>query len=436
MCRAIISGTCTIQLANIKPGSLNHARWLTCACRVLRVYVSTKEPSIALKTLTNYIIKVYAPVWFLIKKNWYCTNGSKNLFQLISYSRYLPTNMKKIVDEYKSEPLPYFVQLTVMACKIFLDENVDVAIIECHIGGENCVTNFIDNVKTVGLTLISMEHTDVLGDTIEEIVWQKSGIVKNKSDVYTTKQNFVYDALLQKRVKAQEANLHYVPENFEYCCNNEQVWKEICSNPAKELNLSLSIQLAFDWIKRNRTKVKNKDMITQITENHLHVPDEILIGLQNSKLTGHCEIVKHKNKTFYFDGAHTIESIEVVAKWFRNSTIYSGRHKVLIFNITEPLQRNGLAFLDIIHSWNKFDIVLFPRIIFEWSTDCRPFDNIDQTGEYSNHWNTLCGNQSSKTFNSMAELLQFLEAAYHDEEIDVLATGAVYVMAELLKCIN
>lgn len=94
-----------------------------------------------------------------------------------------------------------------MAYKIFIDENVDVAIIECHIGGENCVTNCIENVKTVGLTLISLEHTDVLGDTIEEIVWQKSGIMKHKSDVFTTKQNYAYDKTLQKRAKGKEVKV-------------------------------------------------------------------------------------------------------------------------------------------------------------------------------------------------------------------------------------
>lgn len=91
-----------------------------------------------------------------------------------------------------------------MAYKIFVDEKVDVAIIECHIGGENCVTNCIDSVKTVGLTLISLEHTDVLGDTIEEIVWQKSGIMKHKSHVFTTKQNYAYDETLRKRAESKE----------------------------------------------------------------------------------------------------------------------------------------------------------------------------------------------------------------------------------------
>lgn len=118
---------------------------------------------------------------------------------------------------------------------------------------------------------------------------------------------------------------------------------------------------------------------------------------------------------------------------------HSDRRKILIFNITEPLQRNGLAFLDTIHRSNQFDIALFPRIISSWSVDCFPFDNVDKTGEYANHWNILCGSElhkSSRTFKSMVELLEFLDVTYKDEELDILGTGAAYIMAELLKCIR
>jgi hypothetical protein len=92
------SGTCSSQLARMKPGPLNHSRWLTIASRVLREYVSTNKPSVSLTTLATYILKVFAPVWFIIKTNWYYTDGSKNLFKLISYSRYLPEKLKRIID--------------------------------------------------------------------------------------------------------------------------------------------------------------------------------------------------------------------------------------------------------------------------------------------------------------------------------------------------
>lgn len=117
-----------------------------------------------------------------------------------------------------------------------------------------------------------------------------------------------------------QAQLYYVPDNAEYHCNDRTVWNEIGSNPAKALNLSLAIQLTFDWIKRHQAKMRNKNLVAQIVDNATFVADEILMGLQRSTLTGHCEVVRCENKTFYFDSAHTIESIDVVAKWFANVT--------------------------------------------------------------------------------------------------------------------
>ena len=44
-----------------KPAHLRHSRWLTTACRILRLYVSASEPSTALINLVHYIMSVYVP---------------------------------------------------------------------------------------------------------------------------------------------------------------------------------------------------------------------------------------------------------------------------------------------------------------------------------------------------------------------------------------
>ena len=61
-------------------------------------YVATENPTENLKTLAEYIVKVYAPVWFNIKLKPSCTYGSKHLFKLISYSRYLSDDFKNVLD--------------------------------------------------------------------------------------------------------------------------------------------------------------------------------------------------------------------------------------------------------------------------------------------------------------------------------------------------
>lgn len=66
-CQAVSTGSCTLELANRKPGKMAHSRWLTSANRILRLYISTLNPSENLQFLVNDVVKVYAPIWFLIK---------------------------------------------------------------------------------------------------------------------------------------------------------------------------------------------------------------------------------------------------------------------------------------------------------------------------------------------------------------------------------
>lgn len=98
MCRAVASGTCSEALSHRIPGKLVMSRWLTMATRVLRLYVATKEPSNTLMIITEFILKVYAPVWFAIKSKSSCKDGARHLWMLINKSRYLREDLKSIVD--------------------------------------------------------------------------------------------------------------------------------------------------------------------------------------------------------------------------------------------------------------------------------------------------------------------------------------------------
>src|SRR6218665_78400 len=67
MVNAVSRGECSSAFAQHQPETLNHSRRLTTANSVLRLYVSTSEASEKLNTLTTYIIRAYAPMWFIIK---------------------------------------------------------------------------------------------------------------------------------------------------------------------------------------------------------------------------------------------------------------------------------------------------------------------------------------------------------------------------------
>jgi hypothetical protein len=98
ICLAIASGRVPNDLARRNPGKMSHARWLTTGSRILRLYVATKNPSPNLVTLATFVIKVYAPTWFKIKYNSSCCDGARNLWFLTHNSRYLPDELKAVVD--------------------------------------------------------------------------------------------------------------------------------------------------------------------------------------------------------------------------------------------------------------------------------------------------------------------------------------------------
>ncbi|KAF2895844.1 hypothetical protein ILUMI_10331 [Ignelater luminosus] len=77
-----------------------HSRWLSSANRILKHYVSTFNPSENLQLLVNYVVKVYAPIWFRNKQNTSLKDGPKHIFQVIMYSRFLPKNLRSVVDSF------------------------------------------------------------------------------------------------------------------------------------------------------------------------------------------------------------------------------------------------------------------------------------------------------------------------------------------------
>ncbi|MHA7181152.1 bifunctional folylpolyglutamate synthase/dihydrofolate synthase [Arthrobacter sp. MDB2-24] len=73
--------------------------------------------------------------------------------------------------------LTYFECVTILAFAIFADEPVDVGVIEVGLGGITDATNVGDGQVAV-ITPISLDHTDLLGDTVEDIALEKAGIIK------------------------------------------------------------------------------------------------------------------------------------------------------------------------------------------------------------------------------------------------------------------
>lgn len=83
----------------------------------------------------------------------------------------------ELVDAQSKHPLSYFEVLTAMAYAAFADAPIDVAVIECGMGGAWDATNVIDSDVAV-MTPIGLDHQEYLGNTIADIAQTKSGIFR------------------------------------------------------------------------------------------------------------------------------------------------------------------------------------------------------------------------------------------------------------------
>jgi dihydrofolate synthase/folylpolyglutamate synthase len=92
-----------------------------------------------------------------------------------------------LIDERNVEALTYFDMTTAMAYAAFADAPVDIAVVEVGLGGAEDATNVIEAGVCV-ITPIGLDHTEWLGDTIEDIAWAKAGIIHKGATVITAVQ--------------------------------------------------------------------------------------------------------------------------------------------------------------------------------------------------------------------------------------------------------
>ena len=81
---SLIQGKIEDDSVNIKIRAHCHSRWLITASRICRLYSATPESSIRLRTMMKYIVQVYTPMWFMVKRNDKSDDNAKNLFFLLS----------------------------------------------------------------------------------------------------------------------------------------------------------------------------------------------------------------------------------------------------------------------------------------------------------------------------------------------------------------
>lgn len=60
----------------------------------------------------------------------------------------------------------------------FASQNVDLAVVECNLGGRLDSTNVLEKPEVTAITSVAYDHMEVLGSTLEAIAAEKAGIIK------------------------------------------------------------------------------------------------------------------------------------------------------------------------------------------------------------------------------------------------------------------
>ena len=95
--RAVSKGVVDDPVSKRDLGALNHSRRPTTANRLLRYYVTQANPFRNLILVAEYVMKVYAPMWFKIKCSPSVINGAKHLHETIKKTRPLSPAIQEIV---------------------------------------------------------------------------------------------------------------------------------------------------------------------------------------------------------------------------------------------------------------------------------------------------------------------------------------------------
>ncbi|MCB5951578.1 bifunctional folylpolyglutamate synthase/dihydrofolate synthase [Enterococcus sp. BWT-B8] len=149
--------------------------------------------------------------------------------QLIHYVEKYQPLVEEMDKQDEISGITEFETLTAMAFDYFLDQKVDVAIIEVGLGGLLDSTNVVEPILT-GITTIGMDHTEILGETLEEIAFQKAGIIKNNIPVVTGNIEAAALNVIEKQAKEKQTPIYRFNQEYsiEYV-HSDKDWGEVFS---------------------------------------------------------------------------------------------------------------------------------------------------------------------------------------------------------------
>jgi len=224
--------------------------------------------------------------------------------EIISFMKHV----EPAINEIKST---FFEVTTAMAFYHFNNNDVDIAIIETGLGGRLDSTNVVNPSLTV-MTPISLDHRDILGNTIEKIAKEKAGIIKRGVPLITASQVNNVSKILEKRVREKESVMHICPNPESVKLSSGGTTFEVNGN-------NFNTSLIGEYQAQNAALA-----ITTIKLFNSNISYETIDkGLRNVYWPGRLQLVADK---IYYDVAHNENGVKSVLnnlkRMFPTSKLY------------------------------------------------------------------------------------------------------------------
>lgn len=230
-----------------------------------------------------------------------------------SYIHKVEESVSAMMEEGFSSPSAFEIE-TAVAFMYFKDEDVDVALIECGMGGKLDATNVMTRPLASVFASISMDHMTFLGDTLEEIAENKSHIIKEGSVCVAHPQSDRVSEVLKNRCEQVGASYIEVDE-----ADVDVVSEAVTGSVFKYKNKEYAISLPGTF------QVGNVCTAIEIAHRVFQLEDDIIArAIRNTNWLGRFTVVNNEPLTV-IDGAHNEKAWSVlntsINKYFTNRQI-------------------------------------------------------------------------------------------------------------------
>ncbi len=314
--------------------------------------------------------------------------------------------------------ISFFEMLTALAMAHFRNVGADFQVLEVGMGGRLDSTNIVTPEVSV-ITSISLDHVNILGDTIEKIASAKAGIIKDRVPCVVGPQAEGDAMRVFEQVTAeQNAELVSVADNFSWeTARADLSGQEIILAGGGEI-YNLRTPLLGDYQAENvATAVATAEVLT---EKGYKIPVKAIVsGVREVSWPGRFEVFQKNGSTIVADGAHNPYSVRRLVENLRSYVQFNG--VVLVYGAL-----GGHNAEDMLRELS----VLRPRIVAVHSRHPR-----------SSHSNTIADAIRSLNMDLVLQRNSVSEGFEHALEIArtddlILCTGSLAVVAEVLEDIH